>query len=74
MKYMSEKIMKSIANGQLAAQLYKYRSLSNVSKEYTFDILRKFELYFSNQSKLVTSFFEKLRALCCGLCNIIKVK
>lgn len=62
MKNMSDKVMKKVADGQLAAQLYKYRSLSDGSKEYTLDIFRKCELYFCIQTKLITSLCEKLKA------------
>ena len=60
---MSEKVIKKVANGQLAAQLYKYRSLSNESKEYTLDIFRKCELYFSAPNRFNDPFDCKIRPI-----------
>lgn len=42
-----DKVIKMVDDGQLCRWLYKYRSLSDGSKEYTLDIFRKCELYFS---------------------------
>ena len=47
MDMYKEKVIKMVDDGQLSRQLYKYRSLSDGSKEYTLDIFRKCELYFS---------------------------
>lgn len=40
-------VLKMVDEGLLQPQLFKYRSLSNSSKEYTLDIFRKCELYFA---------------------------
>ena len=60
---MSDKVMKKVVNGQLAAQLYKYRSLSDGSKEYTLDIFRKCELYFSAPNSFNDPFDCKIRPI-----------
>lgn len=60
---MSEKVVKKVVDGQLAAQLYKYRSLSNESKEYTLDIFRKCELYFSAPNSFNDPFDCKIRPI-----------
>lgn len=60
---MSDKVMKKVVNGQLAAQLYKYRSLSDRSKEYTLDIFRKCELYFSAPNSFNDPFDCKIRPI-----------
>lgn len=63
MNYMSEKVTKKVAKGLLAAKLYKYRSLSNESKEYTLDIFRKCELYFSAPNSFNDPFDCKIRPI-----------
>lgn len=55
-----ELVMKMVSDGQLPTSLYKYRSLSNESREYTLDIFRKCELYFSSPSEFNDPFDCKL--------------
>lgn len=55
-----ELVLKMVGDGQLPTSLYKYRSLSNGSKEYTLDIFRKCELYFSAPSAFNDPFDCKL--------------
>lgn len=43
-------VLKMLADGRLQSPLYKYRSLADASKEYTLDIFRKCELFFSAPS------------------------